>query len=218
MLVDSIPLEVAASIAILVLLARRPITLAVYAGMPFAISLASSGNNDHLPTLVLAAGLISLPRWWGGLLIGLSVAVKPYTAVFIPAALGSGSMSALAAAIAAALVGWLPALWWGGLAESMAILNAQQGSSPLRFLAIPFALGAFRYGVPAACVAFAALTMTSDWWSWGYLIPLGVAAGIALEPPWPGSPTVGTSSVGAADRSGASGEEEPVRAGHTPPP
>jgi hypothetical protein len=191
MLINSIPIEIAASIGILVLLLNRPVTLAVYAGLPFAISLASSGNNDHLPALLLVAGLVSLPRWWGGLLMGLSVAVKPYTAVFLPAALGSGSLGALAAACVAALAGWLPALWWGGVGESVAILNAQQQSSGLRYLAIPFAIGALRFGILASCLAFCFLTLTGGWWSLAYLIPVGVAAGIALERPFidrPGAP------------------------------
>jgi len=183
MLINTIPLEIAASIGILILLRNRPLTLSAYAGAPFAISLASSGNNDHLPAFLLAAGLLTLPRWWGGLLIGISVAVKPYTAVFIPALLAGGSIGPFLVATVAAIAAWLPAFWWGGVGESFAILNAQQQSSMLRYLALPFALGAVRFGVVAACIAYGFLTLTSEWWSLGYLIPVGVAAGIAIEGP-----------------------------------
>ena len=183
MLINTIPLEVAASIGILILLRDRPLTLSAYAGAPFAISLASSGNNDHLPAFLLAAGLVALPRWWGGFLVGISAAVKPYTAVFIPAVLAGGSIGPFLVATVAAIGAWLPALWWGGVAESFAILNAQQQSSPLRFLALPFTLVAIRVGILAACIAYCFLTLTGAWWSLGYLIPVGVAVGIAVEEP-----------------------------------
>jgi hypothetical protein len=135
-----------------------------------------------LPALLLAAGLLALPSWHGGVLLGLSVAVKPYTAVFLPVALANGSLGTLVAALGVAAVGWLPALWWGGFGESLAMLNAMQGgASPLRYLAAPLTLGALR--VPLlACVAFVALAMTSEVWGLGYLVPLVVATGILLEP------------------------------------
>ena len=183
-LLDSVPLELAASIALLALLAwkGRPMTLALYSGLPFSIYLASAGNNDFIPALLLASGLLALPRAWGGVLIGLSVAWKPYTLVFVPVALANGSLAAFVAAVAVTIGGWLPLLWWGGYPETVAMLNTLQGSSALRFLAAPASLAAFRWGVPAACVAFVLLTMSSSVWSLGYLIPLGVALGIWLEP------------------------------------
>ena len=61
-LLDSVPLELAASIALLALLAwkGRPMTLALYGGAPFSIYLASAGNNDFVPALLLASGLLAL--------------------------------------------------------------------------------------------------------------------------------------------------------------
>lgn len=184
-LLDAVPLQLAAAIALLILLAasRRPLTLAVYAGLPFSIVLASAGNNDFVPSFLLAAGLLSLPRGWGGLLIGLSVLWKPYTVVFLPVAWAVGAPRAFFIGLATAVGGWMPVLWWGGFLESLQMLNAMQGSSALRFLAAPAAGAAIRWGIPAACVAFAFLTLTSDVWSLAYLIPLGVSLGIWLEPP-----------------------------------
>lgn len=183
-LIDSVPLELVASVALLVLLAwsRRPITLALYAGLPFSIVLASAGNNDYVPALLLAAGLLWLPSRRGGALIALSAVWKPYTVVFVPVALAAGSVAAFLVAVAILCVGWLPTLWWGGFMESLAMLNAGQAASPWRYLATPASLAALRWGTPAACVAFALLTMTSENWSLGYLVPLGVALGIAFEP------------------------------------
>lgn len=183
MLLNSIPLEIVAGIGILVLLAwyRRPITLAVVAGLPFAISLTSSGNNDMLPTFLLGAGLLTLPRWYGGVLLGISVAVKPYTVVFLPLALSQGSTAVLMVALATTTLGYVPALWWGGFGDSLAMANAMHRPSVLRYTAAPLALGALRWPL-LACLAFAALTLTSEWWSLGYLVPLIMAAGILLEP------------------------------------
>ena len=161
-LLDSIPLELAAAAGLLVLLRHRPWSLAVMAGFPPFIFLASAGNNDYLPAFLLTAGLLG-PRW----LIGLSVAVKPYTVVFLPLAGWTG--------LGVAVVGFLPALVWGGLPESLAMVSAMHRPSLLRWLAIPLTLAGFRYGLLACCAAFAALTMTSQWWSLGYLIPLGAA-------------------------------------------
>ena len=185
-LLDSVPLEVVASIALLVLLSwsRRPLTLALYAGLPFSIVLASAGNNDYVPTLLLAGGLLLLPRHWGAALIALSAVWKPYTVVFISVALAAGSMGGFLVSLAILFIGWLPALWWGGFMESVAMLNAMQAASPLRYLALPVTLAAVRWGTPAACVAFALLAMTSQTWSLGYLIPCGISLGIALEPPF----------------------------------
>lgn len=183
-LLDAVPLQLAAAIGLLVLLAacRRPLTLAIYAGLPFSIVLASAGNNDFVPSLLLAAGLVSLPSGWGGLLIGLSVLWKPYTVVFVPVAWAVGAPRAFFIGLATAVGGWMPVLWWGGFLESLQMLNAMQGSSPLRFLAAPAAGAAFRWGIPAACLAFALLTLTSQVWSLAYLIPLGVTLGLWLEP------------------------------------
>lgn len=184
-LLDSVPLQLAAAIGLLLILAacRRPLTLAIYAGLPFSIALASAGNNDFVPALFLAAGLLALPRGWGGLLIGLSVLWKPYTAVFLPVAMAIGAPRAFLIGLATTVVGWLPVLWWGGFPESLRMLNEMQGASALRFLAAPATAAAFRWGIPAACVAFALLTLTSEVWSLAYLIPLGVPLGIWLEPP-----------------------------------
>ena len=178
-LLDSIPLELAAAAGLLVLLRHRPWALALMAGFPPFIFLASAGNNDYLPAFLLTAGLLG-PRW----LIGLSVAVKPYTAVFLPLAGWGG--------LAVAVVGFLPALVWGGLPESLAMVNAMHRPSPLRYLAVPLSLAGFRYGLLACCAAFAVLTLTSEWWSLGYLIPLGAALG-TLE----SADGVGTQRVGA---------------------
>ena len=194
-LVDSVPLELVASIGLLFLLAwsRRPITLALYAGLPFSIVLASAGNNDYVPALLLAAGLLWLPSRGGGALIALSAVWKPYTVVFVPVALAAGSMAAFLVSVAVLCIGWLPAVLWGGFMESLAMLNAGQAASPLRYLAGPVSLTALRWGTPAACLAFALLTMTSESWSLSYVIPLGIALGIALEPAFRPLESVATS-------------------------
>jgi hypothetical protein len=191
-LLDSVPLELVASIALLILLAfaRRPITLALYAGFPFSIVLASAGNNDYVPALLLAAGLLALPSRWGGVMIGLSAVWKPYTSVFLPVAFQHGGIGPFLVGLLTAATGWLPTVWWGGLYESIAMLNALQGSSPWRFLAVPLGLLGFRFGLGAACAAFAALTLTSTIWSLAYLVPLGVALGIAIEPEAPAAKVV----------------------------
>lgn len=181
-LLDSIPLEIVASMALAVLLVRRPLTLAVYAGLPFSLFLASSGNNDYVPTLALAAGLM-VGGWRGAALVGVSAAWKPYTAVFLPAV----GWPSLLAGLAVMGIGYLPAAWWGGLPESVALMERLNGSSVLRWLAVPFALFGLRFGILAGCAAFVALTMTGPDWSTGYFIPLIVAAGIALEPVRPPS-------------------------------
>jgi hypothetical protein len=177
------PAEIAASILIAILLAwaNRPLTLAVYAGLPFSIFLASTGNTDYMAALLLGAGLLSLPRWWGGVLVGLSVAWKPYTAVFLPALFPSGS-AALIAGVAVAAVGYLPAVYWGGFIESVTTLTSVHRRSAVWLLGIPLSLLGLRFGAIAGCGAYAMLTMTSAEWSTGYYIPLIVAAGIAVEP------------------------------------
>ena len=195
-LLDSVPIELIASIALLLLLARarRPLTLALYAGLPFSIVLASAGNNDYVPSLLLASGLLLLPHKRGGVLIALSAVWKPYTVVFVPVAFAAGSIATFIASMTTLIIGWLPALWWGGFMDSLAMLNTLQGPSTLRYLAAPLAAAAFRWGTPAACAAFALLTLTSQTWALGYLIPVGVALGIAVEPPFRSrTPPVSTS-------------------------
>lgn len=180
-LLDSFPLELAASVGIAALLVNRPITLALYAGLPFSVYLVAAGNNDYVATLLLAAGLLLLPRWYGGALVGLSVAWKPYTAVFLPALLPFGWLPFLAAG-AVTVAGYLPALWWGGFLDSLAMQNAMQGSSVLRYLAAPLAVAGLRWGLWCGVAALAVFSVAGGLWSLGYLIPLGVAAGIMLEP------------------------------------
>jgi hypothetical protein len=103
--------------------------------------------------------------------------------VFIPVALATGATGAFIVGVVTVVLGWLPALWWGQLTDSLAMLNAMQGPSVMRFLAAPATVAAFRWGMPAACSAFALLTLTSAVWSLAYLIPLGIAVGIWLETP-----------------------------------
>jgi hypothetical protein len=183
-LLHTIPWEIAASIALAVLLAasRRPLTLALYAGVPFSVYLAANGNNDFTSTLLLAGGIVAMPRWWGGVLVGLAIAWKPYIAIFLPTLLPFGWLPFLAGS-ATALVGYLPLLWWGGFLQSMSMMLAMAGPSPLRLLAVPLALAGLRYGLIAGCVAFAVLVLGGGLWQPGHLIPLGVATGLALERP-----------------------------------
>lgn len=182
-LLDSFPLEFAASVGIAALLVNRPWTLALYAGLPFSVYLVAAGNNDYVATFLLLAGILTLPRWQGGALIGLSVAWKPYTAVFLPALLPFGWAPIIAGSLVA-VVGYLPALYWGGFLDSLAMQNAMQGSSPLRYLAVPFGLAAFRYGLWFAVIALGIFALAGGLWSLGYLIPLGVVGGYLAESRW----------------------------------
>lgn len=181
MLVDSVAVEFACGIGILVLLAwfRRPITLAIYAGAGFSITLAGAGHTEMLPTFFLAAGILLLPRWWGGALVGLAVAVKPYTVFFLPLAFSLGSLPVAAVAAGIVAIGFLPALFWGGFFESIAMLSAMQGSPWTRYLSV-IALGGLRWPL-LCCAGFAVAVLNPNGVNVHYLVPLIVTTGILIE-------------------------------------
>jgi len=183
-LFDSFAVELAASAGIATLLVSRPITLALFAGLPFSVYLVAAANNDYVATFLLAAGILTLPRWYGGALVGLSVAWKPYTALFLPALMPSGVTTFLAG-FAVAVAGYVPVLWWGvgGFLQSLTMMSSLAGESILRYVAVPISLVGVRYGVWTGVAAFAIFTVAGGLWSLGYLIPLGVAVGILTEAP-----------------------------------
>lgn len=184
MLLNSIPLEFVASVGILVLLAwhRRYLTLAIFGGAGFTVALAGAGHTDMLPTFVLAAGILSLPRWWGAALIGVAMAIKPYVVFFLPLAFSLGSPMLFVIAIGVAAAGYLPLFWWGGFVDSLVLLAAIKESTiptPLRAFSV-IAVGAFRWPI-FACVAYALAAFNPVGHDAHHLVPLIVVSGLLVE-------------------------------------
>ena len=115
---DPVRFELAVSVGILLLLALRgrPLGLAVYALAPPLVLTASDGANDTSAGLLLLAALLVVQRvpLWGGFLLGVAFAFKPYAAAWLPAIGWWSGAAGLAGFAAATLVFWGPALLaWG---------------------------------------------------------------------------------------------------------
>ena len=182
-------IELAAAAGIMVLLVHRRswLALAAFCAFPPFVFLNATGVNDYSPALLLGLGLMLLPRWQGGVLLAMSAALKPYTIAWFLPAIGYAGLPVAAALVASSAVLWAPALAWGGYLDSVRMVDAMHGSSLLRYTAAPMsAIGLLwrsRTGMLlTGSLAFTLLSLTSGWWSIGYLIPLIVVLGDLVEP------------------------------------
>jgi hypothetical protein len=197
-----VAVEFVAAIAVMLILVacRAWLTLALYAGLPFAVYLTTTGVNDYSPGLLIVAGLLLLRthRYVGAGVLALAASVKPYAfAWFIPAAgFGGWGVAAVLAAISALL--WSPLLVWGPstFGRSLSLvgdLHPEQANALnlpiLRWLAVPLELaGAFvrRWDamVLLGSAVFCVFLFLDRWASLGYWLAVLPAAGIAVESRW----------------------------------
>lgn len=193
--------EVVASVALLVVLRRTPVTMSVVAGLHFFHYLASAGNNDFSPTLLLIAGLLLVRTrpLAAGALVAASVALKPYTAVWMLSAAALGGLPAVAGMAATTVVLWSPLLFWG-FASLMASLRGSAGGRDFIGAWQPYVAGGFvlatiapswRWSLLAGSAAFAILLFSPVFLHVGYLVPLVAVTGIALEGPRQSGPAAG---------------------------
>lgn len=184
-------IEVVAAVALLVVLRRTPVTMAVVAGLHFFHYLASAGNNDFSPTLLLVAGLFLLRAHPlpAGALIAASVALKPYTAVWMLSAVTLGGLPVALGMSVATLVLWSPVLIWG-VDSLIASLRGSAGGRDFigawqPYVSAAFVLGtlapSWRWSLLAGSAAFAILLFSPVFLHVGYLVPLIAVTGIALE-------------------------------------
>ena len=198
-----VAVEFVAAIAVMgILIACRAwLTLALYAGLPFAVYLTTTGVNDYSPGLLIVTGLLLLRthRYVGAGVLALAASVKPYAfAWFIPA-FGYGGWAVAAVLGAASAVLWSPLLAWGGLDSFLRSVRLNADVHPeqanalnvpaLRWLALPLELaGVFvrRWDamVLLGASVFCVFLFLDRWASLGYWLAVLPAAGIAIESRW----------------------------------
>ena len=190
----------AMGVTALLITTRSWLTLAVYSGLPFAIFLTTTGVNDYSPGLLIAAGLLLLPKRpvLGGGILALAAAIKPYAFAWFLPAIGFAGWPVAMALVAGTVVLWSPLLVWGPASFLRSIqLNATVhpvaenalNLPGLRWLAIPLAAaGLFTRRWEAAVLSGAAVFVTylffGRWASLGYWVAVIPAAGIAIEQGW----------------------------------
>lgn len=171
-------LELVSAVGLLGVLAWRKawITLSLLAGLPLFVMLPLTGINDYTPALLVVTGLLLLPSWKGGVLLGIAAAIKPYAAAWF-------LMSPWPWIVSAVL--WAPMLpYLGDFLAMLRVTSGYAGWTPLRLFA-PTMLGqpfvSWRNGVLLGAVTFSALMLFGQWWSLGYLVVLVPIVGLALE-------------------------------------
>lgn len=192
-----VAVEIIASIALLIVLRRTPVTMAVVAGLHFFHYLASAGNNDFSPALLLVGGLFLLrerPLVAGGL-VAASVALKPYTAVWILSAVTIGGVPVAISFAVATTILWSPVLVWGfdnlaaslrGSAGGRDFIGAWQ-PYVAGLLVVASAFAPWQWSLLAGSAAFTVMLFSPVFLHVGYLVPLIVVTGIALE--WRAGPS-----------------------------
>jgi hypothetical protein len=111
-------LDLLVSAAILIALAVRGriLGLAVYATAPVVVSLTSDGSNDTSAGLLILVALVAAGRrpLWGGVLLAVAAAFKPYALAWAPGLLWWAGAPAIAGFVAASAAAWAPVLLvWG---------------------------------------------------------------------------------------------------------
>lgn len=194
-----VAVEFAAAVGVMALLiwTRSWLTLALYAGLPFAVFLTTTGVNDYSPGFLIASALLVLkthPLLGAGLLT-VAGAIKPYAVAWFLPVIGYSGWGAAAVLLAGTLVLWSPLIAWGpmGFLRSIQLhaqVHPEQANSLnlplLRWLAVPIAaigLTVRRWDrmVLVGSVAFVVFLFLDRWASLGYWLAVMPIAGIALE-------------------------------------
>ncbi|MFO1540871.1 MAG: hypothetical protein ACKOTZ_10610 [Chloroflexota bacterium] len=183
-----VPLEIVAMAGLLLLLAATQtlLTLAILGGATAWAELGTCGLNDHVPAVLLLAGLLLIARGRvsGALLIGLGAGIKPYLLAWAPGLAGLGGAALLLPLVLVAGLAWLPALAWDPrswlasveMARALHPRPANALNRPtLRLLALPAALVALRArswdaAVLAGAAIFCIVLFLDRWASVGYLL------------------------------------------------
>jgi hypothetical protein len=197
-----VAVELVAAIAVMLILVacRAWLTLALYAGLPFAVYLTSTGVNDYSPGLLIVAGLLLLRshRYVGAGVLALAASVKPYALAWFIPAIGYGGWAVAAVLAAASAILWSPLLLWGPATFGRSLtlvgdLHPEQANAlnvpVLRWVAVPLELaGAFvrRWDamVLLGSAVFCVFLFMDRWASLGYWLAVLPAAGIAIESRW----------------------------------
>ena len=196
-----VPGEVLAALGTMLLLGwtRSFITLAIYAAYYVIVQFSATGINDLIPAFLLLAGLLALERHRvaGGVLLAVSVAVKPYGLAWFPAAVGYGGVVTAVALIASSAVLWSPLLAWGvgSFARSAELAARIHDALPtenaldvpaLRVVAIPLAVASLlvrRWSlvVVSGAAIFSTVLFLDHWASFGYVLVVLPLLGIVAE-------------------------------------
>ena len=189
---------VAAGLMMGVLIHQRAwITLGLFAAIPFSVYLTTTGANDYSPGLLIAVGLLLLPRrpYFGAAMLAAAAALKPYAFAWVPAAIGFAGLRSGIVLVALSAVLWAPVFAWGlgGLVRSLELARAVHripenalNMPSLRFAAIPLAAAGllarrWEVAVLAGSVVFTTFLFLDAWASLGYWLAVGPITGIALE-------------------------------------
>ena len=191
--------EFAAAIGVMALLiwTRSWLTLALYAGLPFAVFLTTTGVNDYSPGFLIASALLLLRthRLLGAGLLATAAAIKPYAFSWFLPAIGYAGWTAAAVLLGVTVVLWSPLAVWGPTSFVRSIqLHAQVHPEPanalnlplLRWIAVPIAaiglvVRRWDHMVLVGSLAFVAYLFLDRWASLGYWLAVLPIAGIALE-------------------------------------
>lgn len=191
--------ELLAAILLMALLIRERawLTLGVFASVPFAVYLTTTGTNDYSPALLLAVGLVLMRSrpYLGALTLAVAAALKPYGFAWLPSLIGYAGWRAGVAMIAASVVLWAPVAVWGvgGFFRSLELSRSVHpiGENALNLPVLRFAAaliaaaGLFAKRWEAAVLigsaAFVVFLFLDRWASLGYWLAVGPISGIALE-------------------------------------
>jgi hypothetical protein len=189
---------VAATLLMILLVKQRSwLTLGLFASVPFAVYLTTTGTNDYSPGLLIAAALMLVRDrpYVGAAVLALAAALKPYALAWLPSLIGLAGWRAGAVMLGLSAVLWSPLMAWGvggffrslELSRSVHPVGENALNLPiLRFAALPIAmlgLVAHRWetAVLVGSAAFFVFLFLDRWASLGYLIAVGPITGIALE-------------------------------------
>ena len=194
-----VAVEFAAAVGVMALLiwTRSWLTLALYAGLPFAVFLTTTGVNDYSPGFLIASALLLLRthRLLGAGLLAVAAAIKPYAFSWYLPAIGYAGWTAAAVLLGLTVVLWSPLAVWGptGFLRSIQLhaqVHPDQANALnlplLRWIAVPIAavgLIVRRWDrmVLLGSLAFVAYLFLDRWASLGYWLAVLPIAGIALE-------------------------------------
>ena len=194
-----VAVEFAAAVGVMAVLiwTRSWLTLSLYAGLPFAVFLTTTGVNDYSPGFLIASALLLLRthRLLGAGLLAIAAAIKPYALAWFLPAVGYAGWMAAVALLAATVVLWSPLALWGPTSflrsiQLQAQLHPDQANALnlplLRWLAVPFAViglivRRWDHMVLVGSIAFVIFLFLDRWASLGYWLAVMPIAGIALE-------------------------------------
>ncbi len=136
------------SVSLLILAALtvrgRPLGLAVYAVLPQLVTTASDGANDTSAGLLLLVALLVAVRApiWGGVLLAVAVAFKPYAAAWLPPLVAWAGAAPLVGFVAGFAVTWGPALLAWGPASILTSLRLAEQVHPKSYYSLAVVLEA----------------------------------------------------------------------------